>query len=91
MNRVPIELSPTERQERVALAVTAGKSNRVIAAELAVDEATARRDRKFLATPLKQRPAKKLKKVRPVREISPKQTHHQRLKELLQLARSWVV
>jgi FixJ family two-component response regulator len=83
----------TERRERVALVVTGGKSNRAIAAELSVDEATVRRDRRFLSTPLEQRPVKekKPKKVKPVRELSPDEMHDRRLKELLKLAQEWVV
>lgn len=91
MRRMPIELSQTERRERVALAATTGKSNRVIAAELGVDEATVRRDLKFLATPLEQRPVKKPEKVKPVRELSPDKMHDRRLKQLLELAQQWVL
>jgi transposase len=93
MRRMPIEPSPTERCERVALAVMGGKSNRAIAAKLGVDEATVRRDRRFLSTPLEQRPVKVKKpgKVKPVRELSPDELHDLRLKELLKLAQEWVV
>jgi hypothetical protein len=48
----------------------AGKSNRAIAKELAVDEGTVRRDRKFLATPIEERPVKAAPRRRP-RKLRP--------------------
>jgi hypothetical protein len=90
LSRLPVELSPTERRERVGLAVSNGRSNRSIAAELGVDEATVRRDRRFLVTPPEQRPVKKPKKANSVRVMSPEQTNTRRLKELLKLAQDLV-
>jgi transposase len=69
------KLSLTERRNRVALGVKAGKSNRAIAKELGVDEGTVRRDRKFLLASEAKQPAKlpstklrKLKRPLPARD-----------------------
>lgn len=58
MNTARNGLSPEERRRLVALAVQADKSSRAIAKELDVDEGTVRRDRKYLAIPERERPAK---------------------------------
>jgi transposase-like protein len=92
---VPIRHSPTERRQRVALGVKVGKSNRAIARELGVDEGTVRRDRKFLATPENERPAKmprpqKPKKQRPVRQFSPDEHFGRRLQHLLAIVERWI-
>jgi hypothetical protein len=92
---VQTRLSPTERRERVALGVKAGKSNRAIARELGVDEKMVRLDRKFLATPVKDRPAaaarpKKPKKERPVRELPPEKVRERRMQSLLEVAQLWI-
>jgi transposase-like protein len=65
--------SATERRERVALEIKAGKSNHAIARKLSVDEGTVRRDRIFLSTPEDERPVRvpRPKKQRPVAEPSP--------------------
>ena len=86
MTTMAISLSPTERRERVALAANHAKLNRVLARELGVDESTIRRDRIFLATPVEDRPVKKPKKVRTVREVSPEK----RLKRLLKAGQSLI-
>jgi hypothetical protein len=90
MTRMPIPLSTTERRERVALPINDAKSNYVLGTELGVNEATVRRDRTFLATPLKDRPVKKVKKVKPVRELSLDKVHDRRLKELLEVGQGWI-
>lgn len=59
MNTVVNGFSLGERRQLVADGIRAGKSNRAIARELQVDEGTVRRDRKYLATPERERPAKK--------------------------------
>ena len=92
---VPIRLSPTERRERVALGVKAGKSNRAIARELGFDEKMVRLDRKFPATTLTDRPAhpappKERKKERPVRELTPEKVRERRMKSLLEAAQFWI-
>jgi transposase len=86
-----MKLSPTERRKRVALAATRGKSNRAIAIDLGVHEATVRRDRTFLTTPAERRPAKKLKKVRAVRQLGQEEILDRRLREMYTLARTWFV
>jgi transposase-like protein len=58
-------LSPEERRRLVAFGVHAGKSNRAIARELEVDEGTVRRDRKYLATPGRDRQVKKARSRKP--------------------------
>ena len=82
--------TPDERRKRVALGVKASKSNRAIAIELDCDEKLVRLDRKFLATPVEDRPVKKPKQVRPVRHLSPEEIHERHLKELLAAADRWV-
>ena len=87
-----MQLTPTERRERVALLVTAGKSNRAIAPELGVDESTIRRDRCFLEKAAKERPVKPRKRLRvqlPVRPSWPDPLRKQRMKQLLEVAQSW--
>lgn len=84
MNRMA--LSQTERRECVALPANHANSNRVLATELDGEESTIRRDRKFLATPVEDRPVKRLKKGRAVRELSP----DKHLKGLLKAADRWV-
>jgi hypothetical protein len=81
-----VSLSPTERRERVALPANHAKSNCVLATELGVEESTIRRDRKFLATPVEDRPVKKPKKVRAVRQLTPEK----RLKRLLKAGQSLI-
>ena len=87
---MPIKRNLPERRKRVALGIEAGKSNRAIAKELGCDEKLVRNDRDFLATPVEDRPVKKPKKVRPVRELSPEEIHDRRLKRLLAAADRWV-
>jgi hypothetical protein len=92
---VPIRISPTERRQGVALGVKAGKSNRAIAKELGVNEKMVRLDRKFFATPVKDRPAlaarpKKRKKERPVGELSPEEVRERRMQTLLEVAQLWI-
>ena len=87
---IPIKHNPPERRKRVALGIEAGKSNRAIAKELGCDEKLVRNDRHFLATPVEDRLEKKPKKVRPVRQLSPKEIHDRDLKELLAAADRWV-
>jgi DNA-binding NarL/FixJ family response regulator len=92
---VQTRISPTERRERVALGVKAGKSNRAIAKELVVDEKMVRLDRKFLATPVKDRPAaaarpKKPTKERPVRELTSEKVRERRMQSLLEVAQLWI-
>ena len=92
---VPIRLSPTERRHRVELGVKAGKSNRAIAKELGVDEKMVRLDRKFLATPVEDRPAhaappRKPKKEQPVRELTPEKVRERRMQSLLEVAQLWI-
>jgi hypothetical protein len=86
MSVMASSLSPTGRREHVAFAANHAKSNRVLARELGVEESTIRRDRKFLATPVEDRPVKKPKKVRTVRELSPEK----RLKRVLKAAQSLI-
>ena len=86
MTSMASSLSPTERRERVALAANHAKLHRVLARELGVDESTIRRDRIFLATPVEDRPLKKPKKVRTVRELNPER----RLKRLLKAGQSLI-
>ncbi len=85
-------LSPSERRERVALGVKAGKSNRAIAKELGVDEKMIRLDLKFLATPENERPAKvpRSKKERPVCELNPEKFRERRMQSLLKVAQLWI-
>jgi DNA-binding NarL/FixJ family response regulator len=92
---VQTRISPTERRERVALRVKTGKSNRAIAKELGVDEKMVRLDRKFLATPVKDRPAaaarpKKPTKERPVRELTSEKVRERRMQSLLEVAQLWI-
>ena len=89
---IPARLSPTERREIVALGVRCGKSNRAMAKELGVDKGTVRRDRKFLATPENERPAKlpRPKKERPVRELSPDERRRRRLQQVLAIVQLWI-
>jgi hypothetical protein len=51
-----------------------------------------RLERKFLATPENERPAKvpRLKKERPVRELSPDERHRRRLQHLLAVVQLWI-
>lgn len=59
------KLSRTERRNRVALGVAAGKSNRAIAKELGIDEGTVRRDRNAITEqkPTEKAPPKPIKKA----------------------------
>jgi hypothetical protein len=66
----------------------------VIAAELGVDEATVRRDLRFLAVPVEERrvtPPKKPPSERPLRTLSPDKLRKRRMKELLKVSQSWIV
>ncbi len=92
MRRAKTQLTPTERRERVALLVTAGKSNRAIAARLGVDESTIRRDRRFLEKAAKERsvkPAKRLRVQLPPRPLRPDPLRKQRMDQLVEVAQSW--
>ena len=96
MSSIPVVLSPSERRKTVALAVTAGKSNRAIAKALGVDETTIRRDRKFLAEPAKRRPTKirlpeKPRVGRLGREVSPDELREKASRRLLDVAKTWLV
>ncbi len=72
---LPTRLPPTKRRELVDLGIKAGKSNRAIAKELGVDEKMIRLDRKFLATPVENRPSNAPRQKKPenegVRQLSP--------------------
>jgi hypothetical protein len=87
-----VPISPTERRERVALGVQAGKSNRAIAKELGVDEGTVRRDRKFLATLEAERPIRvpRPKKERPARELSPDESRRRHQQHMLKVVQFWI-
>jgi hypothetical protein len=87
---IPNKHNLTERRTYVALGVEAGKLNRTIARELGCDEKLVRNDRKYLATPVEERPVKKPKKARPIRELSPEELHDRHLKRLLAAADRWV-
>lgn len=52
----PRKLAPAERRNLVALGIQAGKSNRMIAQELGVDEGTIRSDRKALGVTTSSNP-----------------------------------
>jgi transposase-like protein len=90
MSRLPMKLSPTERRKHVALAASGGKSNRAIAIDLGVNEATVRRDRTYLETPAEQRPVKGPKKVRAVPQLNREELLGRRFREIYRLAQSWV-
>jgi hypothetical protein len=71
------------------------KSNRAIGKELGVDEKMVRLDRRFLATPVEDRPPpaappKKPTKERPVRELTPEKIREQRMQSLLEVAQLWI-
>jgi hypothetical protein len=87
---IPIKHNLPERRKHVALGIKAGKLNRAIARELGCDEKLVRNDRDFLSTPVEDRPVKKPKKVRSVRQLSPEEIHDRRLKQLLAAADRWV-
>ena len=87
--------SPKERRDFVALRVRAGKSNRAIAKELGVDEGTIRRDRKYLATPEHERPAKKPRppksaKPRLVKEVDPAELRVRHFQTMLKTIKRWL-
>lgn len=86
MTRMANSLSPTERRERVALPANHAKSHYVLATELDVNESTIRRDRRFLATPVEDRPVKKPKKGRTVRQLPPEK----HLKRVLKAGQSLI-
>ena len=91
---VPTRLTPTERRKFVALGVKAGKSNRAIGKELGVDEKMIRLDRKFIATPVENRPSNARRQKRPrneaVRQLSPEKAREQRVQSLCKVAKFWI-
>lgn len=89
------KLSLTERRNRVALGIKAGKTNRAIAKELGVDEGTVRRDRKSLPPPVEQAslktPAAKVRKVRklPEKPTGPSPSKLRPMK-MLEIVNVWI-
>jgi hypothetical protein len=75
--------TPALRRSVVSLLAKKGMSNRAIAKTLKADEATIRRDLKFLRTPKGQRTVPRQKK-------SKRLTPEQRLKQMLKVIRQWV-
>ncbi len=77
--------TPAMRRAMVSLLARKGMSNRAIANEVKSDEATIRRDLKFLHTPEDQRPVK-IPRPKKVRRL----TREQRLKQMLKIFQKWV-
>src|ERR1700735_4723196 len=77
--------TPKMRRSMVSLLAKKGLSNRAIAKALKVDEATVRRDLKFLHTPEDQRPIKK-RRPKKVRQFTPEQ----RLQQMLKVSKKWI-
>ena len=78
--------TPAMRRTMVSLLARKGMSNRAIAKEVKSDEATIRRDLKFLHTPKDQRPIKK-RRPKKIKRL----TREQRLKQMLKVSKQWIV
>jgi hypothetical protein len=80
------KLTISERRNRVALELQAGKSCRAIARELGVDDKTIGTDKTFLETPEDQR----IIKVRRQRKPPPRPNHDQLLNRMLKALQTWI-
>ena len=78
--------SPSLRRSAVSLLAKKGLSNRAIAKTVWADEATIRRDLKFLRTPKGQRPINK-RRTKKIKRL----TREQSLKQMLKASKGWIV
>lgn len=78
--------TPKMRRAMVSLLAKKGLSNRAIAKAVWSDEATVRRDLKFLRTPEDQRPINK-RRPKKIKRL----TREQSLKQMLKVSKGWIV
>jgi transposase-like protein len=95
MNKIRSSYAPEERRRLVALGVQAGKSNRAIARELEIDEGTVRRDRRYLATPIHERPIRKerprkIKVPVPIYTLDDRATVIRQKRRVLKVLKQWI-